>query len=305
MAKLKIAALVTNCSARKSVAAAESPNVLDLTMGNQDAVAQQWMASLARAPKVASASDLYTGRGVKRMRRLANQLDAPFYIVSAGLGLVRATDEVPNYDLSVSAATPKAVQRRVTGSFSANDWWAAVQQSTYAHPIRKLFRGDDDQFVLIAVSNAYVPLLVAELEELSTRHRTRLRLFGSMDAKYPSTLRMFLMPYDSRLDELVPGSKVDFAQRAAEHFIAGALAHRDFPVEVDQQREWVEARLNPVMPKRRPKREAVDDGRIREFAREFARQGLSYTSALNRLRKDRGIACEQSRFRRLFLEATT
>lgn len=258
---------------------------------------------LINEPTVAKAGELYAGRGVKRMRRLSDNLDVPLYIVSAGLGLVPASDRIPNYDLSVSTGTPSSIHQRITGPFSAADWWASVQSSGFAQPVSKLFESRASGLVLLAVSNAYVPLLVRDLEKLSDKHRARLRLFGSADAKYPPALRPQLMPYDSRLDELVSGSKVDFAQRAAEHFIIGASTEKEFPTQLDKQRTWVEANLKSITPKVNAKRQPVDDTRIRQFARELAAQGLSYTNALNRLRRHHGIACEQSRFRRLFLEA--
>ena len=305
MSRVKVSALVANCSARKSAKAAAELSSAALTSGIQDAVARQWMDKVAAARATAKASELYMGRGVKRMHQLADRFNVPLYIASAGLGLLTASEIVPSYDLSVSSGNPAAVQRRIIGGFVAQHWWAAVQQSKYARPISDLFRKHDRGLVLIAVSNAYVPLLVGDLSKLPNTQRDRLRLFGAADAKYPADLRPFLMPYDARLDLLVRGSKVDFAQRAAEHFLLAAATEEAFPIQLDEQRKWVEVELSRVTVKAREKREAVDDVRIREIAKELAHQGLSYTKALNTLRRQHGIACEQSRFRRLFLEATT
>jgi hypothetical protein len=113
-----------------------------------------------------------------------------------------------------------------------------------------------------------------------------------------------LMPYDSRLDLLIRGSKVDFAQRAAEHFLNGITADDDFPAAIDDQRTWVKDMLGRVITEPAEKRQAADDARIRALAEKMATQGLSHTKALSKLRQQYGIACEQSRFRRLFLEAT-
>jgi hypothetical protein len=178
-----------------------------------------------------------------------------------------------------------------------------VQQSTYACPISDLLE-QDDGLVVMALSSAYVPLLVGELLSLSSSQRSRIRLFGALEARYPSELRDLLMPYDSRLDTLVRGSKVDFAQRAAEHFILGSLSSDAFPTNVEEQLAWVSAMLDSVTARERPKRAVVDDVRIRNLARVLAGQGLSCTNALNTLRHQHGIACEQSRFRRIFLEET-
>ena len=66
----------------------------------------------------------------------------------------------------------------------------------------------------------------------------------------------------------------------------------------------MEASLQALTPQLRPKRAVLDDGRIRQLARSLAAQGLTYTSALHTLRKEHGVACEQGRFRRLFLEVS-
>lgn len=305
MPSFVVSALAANCSGRKSVIAAPALCAASLVNGPQEDVARQWMSRLDGAKPVAEASTLYIGRSVQRMRRLSDRTGAPLYVVSAGLGLVKADAVVPSYDLSVSSGNPASVQGAISVRFNAADWWAAVRQSKYASPFTELFKHHDGGLVVIAVSNAYVPLLASELAGLSKSRRESLRLFGSADAKYSPDLRRFLMPYDGRLDALVRGSKVDFAQRAAEHFVAGGSAGDSFPTLLEDQRRWVETELGKVVSETRAKREPVDDARIREIARDLAKQGLTYTTALRCLRNQRGIACEQSRFRRLYLEATT
>lgn len=236
------------------------------------------------------------------MRRLAECLNSGFFIASAGLGLVRGDSRVPGYDLSTSISAPSAVQRRVIGPFSPKDWWTTLQQSPYASSISELFAGEVDGLVLVALSNSYVPLLSEELHGLAEMQRDRLRLFGAVDSKYPVELRRYLMPYDARLDVLVRGSKVDFAQRAAEHFVKGLLDHEAFPVDLDGQRSWVASSLDRVVLEPVKKRQVLDDAQIRAVAGRLAGQGLTHTKALHVLRQEHGIACEQSRFRRLFRE---
>jgi hypothetical protein len=296
--------LVTNCSGRKSVVGSTGLAAADLPRAAQPEIGKEWTERVRHAPQAAQAQMLYSGRAVKRMRRLAEDLAVPLYIASAGLGLVKGDEPIPSYDLSISPHNAAAVQKRVSGAFSAEAWWASVQRSPYARPVSDLLTGAATDLVLIAVSNAYVPLLAGDLSRLPDPQRGRLRLFAPAEARYPESLRPYLMPYDARVDQLVPGSRVDFAQRACEHFILGARTERRFPGSLEQQRAWVTASLTPLAPRVRAKREAVDDGRIRMLARSLAAQGLTYTSALNALRKKHGIACEQGRFRRLFLEAS-
>jgi hypothetical protein len=303
LARTAICALVTNCSARKSALGASDLLHGNLAKGPQSAVAERWLAALERASATTRARDLYSGRGVVRMQVLADRLGVPLYIASAGLGLVKSEERVPSYDLSVSADTPSAVQRLIDHAFTAKDWWANLSRSPYATPIDELFDENENHLICIAVSNSYVPLISDELARLDKTRRDRLRLFGAADSKYQPALRPLLMPYDRRLDTLVRGSKVDFAQRAAEHFIVAMTTDKHFPNSVDEQRAWITATLDEVPVKALEKRQVVDDAKIMGLARKLAAQGHSHTKALGILR-NQGIACEQSRFRRLFIEAT-
>jgi hypothetical protein len=303
LARTAICALVTNCSARKSALGAPGLLYRNLAKGPQSAVGDRWLAALEQAPATTRARDLYSGRGVVRMQALADRLGAPLYIASAGLGLVKSEEKVPSYDLSVSTDTPSAVQRLIDDDFCAKAWWSNLSRSPYATPINDLFDENADHLICIAVSNSYVPLMSDDLARLDKKRRDRLRLFGAADSKYQPALRPMLMPYDRRLDTLVRGSKVDFAQRAAEHFIVALTTDKHFPTSVDEQRAWVAATLDEVPIKAQEKRQVVDDAKIMELAGGLAAQGHSHTRALGILRKQ-GIACEQGRFRRLFIEAT-
>lgn len=300
----QISALVTNCSSLKS--APPSPGLVfaDLAPGPQDTVAQRWLARVRAASAIDRADTLYRGRGVLRLKRLAGRTRASLFVVSAGLGLLRANTRIPSYDLSVSTTMPAAIQKRVLGKFSAQHWWASVQQSKFAAPIAEVFGGPPNGLVLLALNSAYVPLVTQELSDLSGEQRGRIRLFGASDAKYSSELRAMLMPYDARLDRLVSGSKVDFAQRAAEHFICGCEANSGFPTTLAAQRDWVELELSRVVAPEVPKRRPADDNEIRRLAAKFAAQGVGQSRALAILRREQGIACEQGRFRRLYREVT-
>lgn len=301
MGRVVISALVTNCSARKTVPPAAGLTFNDLVQGSQGQVADQWKSALKRAPVLTSASDLYCGRGVRRMQRLATHISARLFIASAGLGLVRSGDRIPSYNLSVSPGIVSAVQRRVSGEFSAKEWWGGLQESKYAVPFQQVF-GADTGLVLIAVSSAYVPLLTSQLCQLESAQRDRLRLFGAVDSRYPHQLSHLLLPYDKRLDALVRGPKIDFAQRAAEHFISGCISGDAFPATLELQRAWVNTQLEVVASLSPKKRQVVSDAEIRAIAAKLAAQGICQTRALSILRQQRGVACEQRRFRRLFLE---
>lgn len=299
-----ISALVTNCSSLKSAEPSRGLAFGDLVPGPQDSVATQWLARVRAAPANHRTEALYTGRGFLRLKRLAHRLEVPLFVVSAGLGLLRPDTRIPSYNMSVSSSTPAALQKRVVGVFSAKDWWASIQQSPYATSVDEMFAGPVKGLVLIALSSAYVPLVMHDLNRLDDEERARLRLFGASETKYPAELRAMLLPYDARLDRVVRGSKVDFAQRAAEHFVSACEASDQFPTTLATQRDWVEAELSKVVARETPKRRSVDDDEIRRLASKFAAQGVGQSRALAILRHEQGIACEQSRFRRLFLEVT-
>src|SRR5712691_8265501 len=93
--------LVTNCSSRKNEAPRKSLRAVALSAGPVERVATIWLQRVERIKHRFPARELYVGVGVGLIKRAAKETGAPWYVVSAGHGLVYAHTRIPSYDLSV------------------------------------------------------------------------------------------------------------------------------------------------------------------------------------------------------------
>lgn len=296
-----IAAVVTPCSARKSAPAVPELRAAKVPKGSLGAVATEWRERLRLATPTVLAADLYRGRAFQRSRNLAEEVGASLYVVSAGLGLVRGGQYIPSYDLTLTDQSGAAsIARRVRARFSAEVWWSEVSSGPFAESLEAVFQNDGAGMVLIALSRTYASMLLPQLEQLGPAQRRRIRLFGAIQ-RLPAVLAPQWMPYDGRLDTLLPGAKVDFAQRAMAHF-ASAIRNSSMsvPSDTNGQRQWVLEIMDSTKQPHRTKRRPIDDRALAEHVRSLARSGMSFTRILRHLRDSYKISCGESRLMRTF-----
>lgn len=303
-AERKVAIVITPCSAKKSAPPEGALRAEKLRQGSQASVADQWLKSLATTnitPQTA-AQDLYRGPAFSFATKAAEQADARFLVISAGLGLVSGNRQIPSYDLAASGDAAN-VRYRVRGAFSASDWWMSVSEGPYSLSLSRAITSSNDGLVLIALSRPYANLVS---EALGRLHRTtieRLRIFGVVQDILPAKLQRQVMPYDTRLDNVFGGTAGTFAQRAMCHFASLLDGPRAFPTSTEQQRAYVQKFLERQQPIERTHRAPISDSKLLIKIEGFHRRGLSRSAALRVLRDEQGIACEYNRFRRHF-EAT-
>jgi hypothetical protein len=231
-------------------------------------------------------------------------------VVSAGLGVRNGSDLVPPYSLTVAGRDPDSIWRAVTNNCrnDPSQWWAALNRRTGdSAPLATLIGSKPETLFVVALPSAYMQMVSADLATLGAADRRRVRLIGptELDPSMASHWNDNLMPYDSRLDGAgspIPGTRSDFSQRAARHFVRllghsrRSLSAEDHATLVRQSLEGLQA---PVLA-RRPQHSDLD---LREIIRELVEEtGGKASESLRRLRHQRQIACEQGRFKRLFWE---
>lgn len=294
---MTISAVLTPCSARKQKLPVGALNASRQRIGAQSEVAHAWVTSLTFAEGQVAAQDLYQGASFSRLRRVAASFSCSLFVVSAGLGLVAGTTRVPAYDLTLSPSAPTRIQTRITDRFDAATWWQQIQSGRFASPLESIATGQGR--ILMALTKPYALLVGAALAQLPPTVIQRLRIFGTSLERFLSTaLRTQVMPYDARLDVIAPGTRLDFSSRALAHFAALIATQPLQGAEDDAAR--VRAALEPTpMPQNALRPQASDEEVLRHIA-AFVQRDLPSTSALRELRECLGIACEQSRFRRLY-----
>lgn len=290
------AVIVTNCTQRKSVQAridlAQLPQVHEVKQ-----LAEAWRRQVGRASPVALAQSVYQGRSIVDTAATAAFLGSSWYVVSAGLGLVRSDQPVPAYECTVAANSELGTRLRRSGATSM-DWWNAITAAS-RYPLSRLIA---ESPTLLALPSSYLHLVHDDLARLSATKAEQLRIFTSRaGARFvPEHLAECIMPYDERLESLRPyaGTRSDFAQRALRHFVEALLATS---LSLADSRVAVSAALAGQQRPLRQRGRRMSDEEIQRVLRlQWASHEGSSARLLRHLRDVAHIACEQGRFSRIW-----
>jgi hypothetical protein len=297
-----VTAIAAPCSARKEKLPGDNLRASKLPRGKQEVVAKAWLCRLedAAASGRTLASELYAGRSFRRVRDVANVLGCRFFVVSAGLGLLDGATVVPSYDLTLSATGDAALRERLTHAPRPSEWWSSLESSPFASSLNVLCAGRAR--ILVTLTQPYAEMVGASLAKLPSADRSRLRILGFGLKHYLSQeLHEQLITYDDRLNQIIPGTRLDSASRALAHF-AELVAVFPMTNATDDQ-GLVDRALSTVSLPVSLARKRVSDAALAIHVARFVQHGLSAAKALKRLRSETQVACEERRFRRLYNEA--
>lgn len=265
-------------------------------------LAKSWLLLTGNASPKVPALTLYKGRSIAHVLKVANGMNSQWYVVSAGLGLVRCDQRVPAYECTVASGSPLDTQLRRMGATSV-DWWNAITADS-RYPISRIV----SRFpALIALPSAYLRMAYDDLSRVSADDAKRLRIFTSAAGarQVPKHLGECVMPYDNRLDATseFAGTQSDFAQRALRHFVE-ALHAASLPLE-EARAAVVEAFVRQAFPIRTEGRRMSDEDIRHLIATQWPLHAGQSARLLRYLRDEAGVACEQKRFSRIWRALAT
>lgn len=299
--KADVAIVVVPCSSRKRLEPKLQARAVSLPQASQNELETAWLSRLNFLERPVAARDLYSGRGALLGRQAARAVSAPLYIASAGLGLISEDAMVPAYSMTVARRGEDAIPLRAVGPFDSAAWWAAVCAGPISTTLEQVLAGGEGRISLIALTKPYAAMLAMSLGGLPQRSVAGLRLFGwGLHNDLPASLHDSIMGYDARLEAILPGTRSDFAQRALMHFVTNVL-----PSGVsnrDRHRDLVEQALGSLQAPHYATRPRASDAEILDWLGRPTQVGGGIGHLLRRIRGE-GIACEQSRFSRLCLQA--
>ncbi|MER8779406.1 hypothetical protein [Mesorhizobium sp. M0977] len=292
-------AVVTICTFRKRARPPVESTPASLPIDTQDAIQTAWIEKVRTLPANVAAGEIYAGRGFSLAARASAIASAKLYILSAGLGLVAADRKVPLYGLTVSAGHSDSIAARVRGEFDPGAWFSGLQSSPLSdHWVDAVGRGSGR--ILIALTRPYAQMVGESLNALGPQTLARLRIFGaSLASVLPPALHPALAPYDARLEAILPGTRSDFSQRALHHFV-GLVAGGSGQEARDADYAAVTRALAKVAAPERPARPRRTDEELLELIAARLQSQLGVARILRALRDEEGVACEQSRFSRLY-----
>jgi hypothetical protein len=299
--------LVTPCTNRKLGRArttALSPSLL--RTGPQECVTTQWLSLVQAASDNSSADNLYGGRGFKEALATVAPHRDRLWIISAGLGLIHAQAPAPAYNLTVTPGHAHSVQSRISGKpFCARSWWADLNaRLREGFDLATFVRSFPRSTVVVTLSAAYTTLVSSDLLQLAAHELSQVRIVGPASVQsLPEPLHPYWMPYDVRFDgpdSPLPGTRADYPQRVARHFVA-MIERGGSEAGLADHRAAVTAFLRELTPPLRLERVRMDDDSIRAAILEHWSDARGSSARMLRiLRDEKGISCEQGRFAKLF-----
>lgn len=297
-----IASAVTICTNQKRVRATDGATPSALRNSPLPDLAAQWRSTIDALPAWGVSRSLYAGRAFGLVRDISAAHAGRMFVVSAGLGLVDDETALPAYGLTVSSNHPESIADKALGPFDASAWFDHLLQGPYSVAWDAVFRPRGGR-VLLALSRPYAMMIGPSLAGLPAGDRSRLRIFGAgISQSLPEQIASCVLPYDARLDALLPGTKSDFAQRALVHFVRHVA---EGPGNWERDARAVREALGGIQAPLRPVRTTASDAALLELIRARLTPRASASRLLRQLRDEDQIACEQGRFAKLFREAQT
>ena len=301
--------IITTCTNRKTLPVYDRIQGRELKTGSQARVTDQWKTLVKRHPVRVLAKELYCGRGFGEAVAASQTAEADLWIVSAGLGLVDADEEVPAYDLTLSPGSPNTIRDKVTTEvFSPSEWWSDLaRRRRPKRSLAWLVRENPSATVVIAVPFSYLLMIEDDLLSLNALDLGRIRLIGPLNRdSMDERLQTVHMPYDDRLNGKgtpIAGTRADFPQRALRRFVEKVCSQALYG-NATAHAQQVEDLLSGLAPPSVPKRQQYsDDDLIELILRCWDRAEGKAGRMLRVLRDEDLVACEQGRLSRLFKRA--
>jgi hypothetical protein len=294
--------IVTNCSARKTATPTSALRARSLPRGTPRELAAAWRNRIDSADGRVRALQLYSGRNFSIAHEVAKSCGAELRVLSAGMGLIKSSAAVPPYDLTISKGERDCILGRAPRRqfISAQQWWHVIRaKKPGISPFARLLAAHPRALLAIAVSRPYLTMIASELGGLHPSARKRVRILGLTEARVvPETLRPCVMPYDSRLNDQTSslrGTAFDFPSRALAHFANLLESDRHIESPASHARRVRQSLAHRVAPTAMA-RVRIDGAALGRKIRTLKIKGFSRTAALQYLRRELGMACEQQRF---------
>ena len=298
--------IVTSCVGRKRQVGGQPALLRHATGAGLEQRFNRWQEMLGRVETRTPARDLYVGEHWSVARQLpavarSFGFCAQLWVCSAGYGLIAEHTPIAPYSATFTGGHPDSVQQVAGGAGTADTtrvWWQLCCNNSRPSGLAGLAQEFPGTPLIVAVSATYLKAIAEDLRRAVPRLRSPelLVVISAGTDRIGADLDPHLLPGGAELQGAVGGTLgslnirlVGEALRLSREGFSASTLRRSFKARI--------ARL-PTVP--RPDRRRLDDAALRRFIRENASEASSHTAML-RLLRDSGFACEQSRFRELYV----
>lgn len=293
--------VVVSCTERKSVPPLGPLRASKLTRRSFNQRVQSWVELISATAPTIEATDLYQGEHWAVARDLVDTACAEVWVASAGYGLVNARTLIAPYAATFAPRQVDSIMLS-TGSATMDEerstWWRALQRgANRAHVSIEALAADGP--LLIAASRPYLAAMEQDLLDADSVRGRRIVLTTA--GPVPTRVQHLRTPATGKLRTILGGSLQAVSVRLASRIVQSID-------EVDLTHSSVVDLTVGLMAQASPlesfSRSSLSDDEVSAYISNALRTDSPPScSALLRAMRDGGTACEQSRFRRLYLAA--
>lgn len=307
--------IIASCTERKSQPVPAELQLRDVAEQETTVRARAWWSRLksGRHDRF-EARNLYAGEHwsvVLELPEVAreNGFRPQLWVASAGYGLIPADAAIHPYSATFARGEEDSVVKDASNRDSAKQvqlWWKVLSEHVGpsaggARSIKALVSTEPHASFLIVASPLYVTALAKDLAEAvgQLARPERLLIVSSPSPLSKGGLASHWIPSSAHHQQRVKGSKISLHARVAREIITQARrSHLDAYAAKEKYEALIETSAPPLIPRR----SKMSDEQVRAYIEQAVKDGVKSWSASHRLLRSQGRACEQSRFKRLFLE---
>jgi hypothetical protein len=300
--------IIASCSSKKRIKPANgldesAPNAFDL-----NAFATKWVATVRGTKVTTNPNNMYAGVGFVAIRNAVEYLNADVKFLSAGMSLVDSNQNIPSYNLTINNNGGPTPFAKVDVSGNSNDWWNALNRAYgYQEPIYNAIK-QHDGFVYIALPALYLEMVKPELVKVVNEFPHKIRIISSTKIKVGDALAKVTIRYDQRLNKLEngpSGANASFSQRALLHFSRVIKDNHAEYFSASEQQGLVDNYFKNIDERKITKRAKISEEElVNHVQKALHKKLIPRSKLLENLRQIDGIACEQSRFYRVYDQVT-
>lgn len=317
MSSASVVHIVASCSDRKRIGLGAAVQLRTFKVRDPVERLERWWSALSDDDgHRLAARDLYVGPYWAAVRDLGATgaragLQVHLWVASAGYGLVPESASLRCYSATFRSNVADSVIRSQDAmrGFHSKWWWDALSRkraSGWKGPRRvsAIAQRDPSARIIIIGSPGYVSALEDDLLDVLSTHNSaeRLLIVSGEKERCRNELHASWITSSARLLSVVGGSLPALHARVARKILDDAPR---FGLDATALRaRW--ARISERSPEAmKPVRTQATDDEVKAFIRSSLReQPKSKHTKLLRDFRAAGRACEQSRFRNLFMQVT-
>jgi len=231
------------------------------------------------------------------------------WVASAGYGLIPANAAIRPYSATFARGDDDSVITDTRNRDSAGQlqlWWKVLseQEGPSLHDVRsikELAVKEPRASILVVASPPYVAALAEDLSLAAQQlaKPERMLIVSTPSPLSKGRLARHWIPSNAYHQNRLGGSRMSLHARVARELIKETPVDQfDAPVLQQRYVRLIESSAPLHVYSRAP----MTDAQVRAFIRQAVKAGGKTWSASLRLLRAKGQACEQSRFKRLFLE---